>query len=109
MAWFTYETERPPTDVKAILGEPGHRWLTAQGPYEDNVAVLYLYNTVGGVFDSSQPAPFSEEVGEVYVEFSSCNSGTIAYDMPDLGLQGVVPIERIAMDNIALCEILSVE
>lgn len=109
MAWFTYDTERPPQDVTAILGEPGHRWLTAQGPYEDNTAVLYLYSTVGGVFDSPQPAPLSEEIGEIYVEFSSCNSGTVNYDMPDLGLQSVVPIERIALDNIALCEILSVQ
>jgi hypothetical protein len=109
MAWFTYETERPPTSVKAILGEPGHRWLTAQGPYEDNAAALHLYNTVGGVFDLPQPVPVFEEIGEIHVEFSSCNSGTVAYDMPDLGLQGVVPIERIAPDNIALCEILSVQ
>jgi len=33
MAWFTHDTERPDTGVEAILGEPGHRWLTAQGPY----------------------------------------------------------------------------
>jgi len=26
MAWFTYDTERPPEDVMAFLGEPGHRW-----------------------------------------------------------------------------------
>ena len=25
LAWFTYDTERPPEDVTAILGEPGHR------------------------------------------------------------------------------------
>ena len=109
LAWFTFDTERPPIDATAILGEPGHRWLTAQGPYEDNTAVLYLYSTVGGVFDSPLPAPLSEEIGEIYVEFSSCNSGTVDYEIPDLGLQGVVPIERIALDNIALCEILSVQ
>ena len=34
LAWFTYDTERPPEDVTALLGEPGHRWLTAQGPYD---------------------------------------------------------------------------
>ena len=33
VAWFTYDTVRPPEDVTAFLGEPGHRWLTAQGPY----------------------------------------------------------------------------
>jgi len=109
MAWFTYETERPANDAKAILGEPGHRWLTAQGPYEENAAVLVIYSTVGGVFDSSPPQPVSEEIGEVGVEFSSCNSGTLTYAMPDLGLNGVVPVERIALDNILLCEILNGE
>ena len=29
LAWFTFDTKRPPEDVTAILGEPGHRWLTA--------------------------------------------------------------------------------
>jgi len=31
VAWFTFDTERPPEDVTAQLGDPGHRWLTAQG------------------------------------------------------------------------------
>ena len=29
LAWFTFNVERPPEDVTAFLGEPGHRWLTA--------------------------------------------------------------------------------
>ncbi len=40
LAWFTYDTERPPEDVTAFLGEPGHRWLTALGPYEGDTALL---------------------------------------------------------------------
>lgn len=40
MAWFTFDTERPPADVTAILGEPGHRWLTASGPFEDRKSVV---------------------------------------------------------------------
>jgi len=35
LAWFTYDVERPGEGVTAQLGEPGHRWLTAQGPYAD--------------------------------------------------------------------------
>jgi sugar lactone lactonase YvrE len=38
LAWFTYDTERPDESVTAILGEPGHRWLTAFGPYEGDTA-----------------------------------------------------------------------
>ncbi len=27
LSWFTYDTERPPADVSAMVGDPGHRWL----------------------------------------------------------------------------------
>ncbi len=42
LAWFTYDTERPPEDVTANLGEPGHRWLTALGPYTGNQALMNI-------------------------------------------------------------------
>ena len=32
--------------------------------------------------------------------------GMIAYEIPSLDLSGEVPIERIALDNVALCESL---
>jgi len=106
MAWFTYDTERPPEDVMASLGEPGHRWLTAQGGYEDNVAVLDVYVTSGGVFDSQQPEPFTEQDGQIIVEFNTCNSGSVSYDIPSIDRQGVVPIERIVLDNVSRCYLL---
>jgi hypothetical protein len=31
----------------------------------------------------------------------------VTYDIPSAGLSGEVPIERIALDNVALCEALS--
>lgn len=43
LSWFTYETERPPEDVTAFLGESGHRWVTALGPYEGDTAVLDVF------------------------------------------------------------------
>jgi hypothetical protein len=106
MAWFTYDTERPPQDVQAILGEPGHRWLTAQGGYEENVAVLDVFVTAGGVFDSAQPVPITEQDGEIMVEFNTCDSGMVTYDILSIDRQGIVPIERIALDNISLCYLL---
>jgi len=106
MAWFTYDTERPPADVVAYLGEPGHRWLTAQGEYEENVAVLDVFVTVGGVFDSSQPITNTEPDGEIILEFSTCNAGTVTYDIASIDRQGVVPIERITLDNVSLCYLL---
>ena len=39
LAWFTYDTERPPEDVTAILGEPGHRWITAFVDFADVIAI----------------------------------------------------------------------
>ena len=29
---FTFDVERPSEDVTALFGEPGHRWVTTQGP-----------------------------------------------------------------------------
>lgn len=103
LAWFTFDTERPPQDVEAILGDPGHRWLTAQGAYEDNEATLDVYVTSGGVFDSEEPVPTSEYDGKIYLDFTTCNSGTVSYYFDSLDREGDIPIERIVWDNTLLC------
>jgi hypothetical protein len=108
IAWFTYDTERPPVDVTALLGEPGHRWLTAQGAYQGTVATLDIHLTAGGIFDSSLPQPETIPYGSMTIEFSTCNAGTIRYEIPSINRQGEVPIERIALDNVPLCYLLSV-
>jgi hypothetical protein len=87
-----------------MLGEPGHRWLTAQGNYSDDRAVLEITMTEGGVFDASLPAPERRQDGTITLEFSSCIAGTVSYDIPSVGLQGVVPIQRISSANVANCE-----
>ncbi len=105
LSWFTYDTERPPEDVMAILGEPGHRWLTAQGPYVGDTAVLDVFLSSGGTFDSVEPVvgpPLA--VGTITITWTSCNSGTLVYDLPALGLMGEIPIERIVLDNVPACE-----
>jgi hypothetical protein len=109
LAWFTYDTERPPEDVQALLGEPGHRWLTAFGSYADNRAVLDIEVTKGGVFDASDPAPSQDLDGTIILEFSNCNAATVSYDIPSVDRQGVIPIERIALDNMPLCESLQTQ
>ena len=106
LAWFTFDVERPDPSITASLGEPGHRWLTAQGPYSGNQAVLETAITSGGVFDSTEPAVSREADGEIILEFSGCNSGTVTYNIPSIGRQGIVPIQRVALDNVALCESL---
>jgi hypothetical protein len=109
LAWFTYDTERPPADVTALLGEPGHRWLTAQGPYDGNTANLTLYLTQGGVFDAAEPPASTDPVGygAMQIEFADCTAGLVTYQITPLGISGEFPIERIVPDNVPLCEALA--
>jgi hypothetical protein len=109
LAWFTYDTERPAEGVTAQLGEPGHRWLTAQGPFTDNQAMLDVWVSSGGVFDAAEPPVTREQDGEIIVDFSGCNAGTVSYDIHSVGRQGVIPIERVSLDNVALCEALNAQ
>jgi hypothetical protein len=103
LAWFTYDTERPPEDVAAVLGDAGHRWLTAFGTYSGKLASLVIELTEGGVFDSAEPAPGQTEYGTIEIEFIDCNNAIIRYDIPSLGLMGEIPITRIALDNVMDC------
>ena len=109
LAWFTYDTERPPEGTEAILGEPGHRWLTAQGPISGNTANLTVYSTSGGVFDSAEPPAVTdpEGVGVMTVEFADCREGLITYELTSPEISGQIPIQRVTEDNVALCEVLS--
>jgi len=106
LSWFTYDTERPPDDASAILGEPGHRWLTAQGPFEGDTATLDVSLTSGGVFDAAQPPATTDPdpVGTITIAWAGCNEGLLSYDLPGLGLADDIPIERIVLDNVAACE-----
>jgi len=104
---FTYDTERPPSDVTAILGEPGHRWVTAEGDYEENVAILDVELTEGGIFDSESPEPLQTPgYGTFTVEVLGCNSLLLLYDFPDISLSGEIPMTRIALDNVEGCYLL---
>jgi len=107
VSWFTFETARPPDDVTYFLGEPGHRWLTAQGGYANAVARLDMVLTEGGVFDKGEPAPSPGEViGTMRIEWCDCEKGWLTYNMPELELIGNIKIQRITPDNLALCEAL---
>jgi glucose/arabinose dehydrogenase len=106
-AWFTYDVERPPLDVAALLGEPGHRWLTAQGPYEGDTATLDLQVSSGGVFDSPVPAvgpPVRD--GSVTIRWSGCNSAVLNYQVDSLGIANEIALQRIVPDNVTLCQVL---
>ena len=109
LAWFTYDTERPPEDVTAQLGEPGHRWLTAQGPYDGDTANLTIFVTEGGVFDAAEPAATTDPAGDgtMTIEFADCTEGLVNYEITSLDISGEIPIQRITPDNVALCDALA--
>ena len=110
LAWFTYDTELPSVDAVANLGDPGHRWLTAVGPIDGNQALMDIELTSGGIFDTPSVITRTDPPGSdgtIVLTFDSCSSGTIEYDIPSINRQGIVPIQRVADDNIVLCEALS--
>ena len=104
VGWFTYDVERPAQGVTAMLGEPGHRWVTAFGSYSGDTATLDIEFTQGGVFNSGDPAPTQGPYGTMTVEFANCSEGLVTYEIPSVGAAGSVPITRVANDNVALCE-----
>ncbi|MDH4020060.1 MAG: DUF3179 domain-containing protein [Xanthomonadales bacterium] len=108
LAWFTYDTELPSGESQANLGDAGHRWLTAVGPFSGNTATLTIYVTRGGLFNSVVPATSTDLAGDgtITLEFRDCTSGVVSYDITSLGKSGQIPIQRVATGNIPLCEAL---
>lgn len=106
LAWFTYDLSRPDPSVTAEIGDPGHRWLTAFGPFEGGTADLGIEWTVGGVFDQRPPAPTQSVDGTILLEFDDCFNGTVTYDLGSENVSGVVPIQRLANDSVPLCQSL---
>ena len=109
LAWFTYDTELPVDESSANLGSAGHRWLTALGPIEGDTAVLNIDIASGGLFDTAIEVEHTSPPGSdgtITLTFSDCGSGLVEYDIPSINRQGSVPIQRVANDNIALCEAL---
>jgi hypothetical protein len=108
LAWFTFDTERPPAGIAAALGDPGHRWLTALGDYSGTSAVLDVILTSGGVFDAADPAvTHTSSYGTISLEFPGCNELELAYDLPSANRSGVIGLERISGENVTLCEVLN--
>jgi hypothetical protein len=112
LAWFTYDTELPPEDATANLGDAGHRWLTALGPIDGNQVMMNIDIASGGIFDTATDIQHTDPPGSdgtIVLTFDSCNSATVEYDIPSINRQGTVPIRRVADDNIVLCEALNAD
>lgn len=106
MAWFTYDTELPPMDATANLGDPGHRWITGAGAFVEGQAVMDVVLTSDGIFDTATDVQRTDPPGSdgtLTLTFENCNSGFVDYDITSIDAQGRVPIERVVIDNVALC------
>jgi len=106
VAWFTFDLQRPSAGEGPMIGDDGHRWLTAFGQYAegDSVVSLEIENTRSGVFDSADPPAIQDAgYGSIELEFSDCLNGTMTYDIPTGPVNGVIPITRIANDHLGLC------
>lgn len=103
VGWFTYDLQRPAADALATIGEPGHRWLTALGNFSGNRATLDLEVTSGGIFNQGGSVDRIVD-GSLDIEFFDCNTGQVTYDLGSVGLQGVIPIQRVSNINSYLCE-----
>jgi len=105
VAWFTFDTERPPEDAMANLGEPSHRWITASGPFTGNTAELIAYLSEGGVFDKPEPpVAAAVPIGSITIVWHDCNNATLSYDLDPPGVTGEIEIRRIVADNAKYCE-----
>jgi len=109
LAWFTYDTELPPLDATANLGDPGHRWMTAGGVIDMDKSVMNIEFTSGGIFDAASIIERTNPAGSdgtLTINFDNCLSGKIDYDITSIDSKGTIPIQRVAGDNIALCNAL---
>jgi len=110
LAWFTYDTTPQEEGAQANLGDPGHRWITALGPISENRAIMNIDITSGGLFDTASEVGHTEPEGAdgtITLTFESCNSAVVEYDITSIGRRGSVPIQRVATDNVTLCETLA--
>jgi hypothetical protein len=108
MAWFTNDTSLPDESLVAEIGNPGNRWLTIQGELNQKLGgrlELAIFNTSGGIFNQSAMVN-NEQVGTMTVIFNNCSEGLIEF-LFNNGITGTIPIQRLANDNVALCEALS--
>lgn len=97
VAWFTFADVE--TQSLSKVGDPAHRWVTAQGSIVGERAELDVTLTTGGVFDDPAPVENSAPgaIGTLLIELATCKSGTATYQLKS-GRSGsfpVVPLQPI--------------
>jgi len=96
-AVFTYDPAAP-----AAPDSTGHLWLTLQGAYQGNQAQVPIYLTRGGAFDRPDPTS-TQAVGRATVEFDSCTSGRLDYELDSPRVSGSIPLARVIPASAQLC------
>jgi hypothetical protein len=105
VSWMSYDTDLPGGDAVSRVGDAGQRWLIAQGNYAGNRAELEIFSASGGVLDSVTPTPVLEFVGQMLLQFDDCSSGSVIYTLLPLFGGYIIPIERLAPDNVTQCQL----
>jgi hypothetical protein len=61
------------------------------------------------VFDAAEPPAVTDPAGDgtMTIEFADCNAALVSYEITSISRSGEIPIERIALDNVARCEALA--
>jgi probable HAF family extracellular repeat protein len=74
------------------------------------VVNMEIEMTSGGLFDAATVIKRTDPPGSdgtIILTFTGCNSGTIEYNIPSISRIGTVPIQRVATDNVVICEALN--
>ena len=109
LAMYTFDTERPNDDVRPKVGDAGHRWLTAFGPYADSVADLTIDVTTGGVLLQAEPRPVWSQGGSMTLRVINCRQIEIDYSITSIDQHGTLALQRVVEDRVELCESLLVD
>jgi hypothetical protein len=77
--WYTYARG-------AVTDSKRQRWYTIQAPFAPGSRVISnapIYETIGGTFNSANPAVTTTSVGTSTITFHSCLSATVSYSFPN--------------------------
>ena len=93
-AWYTYAVSAQGQ------GAAGQRWFTGQANYAPGARAITiaLYETTGGLFDKSPPAPMTAQVGTGKLTFTSCEAATLTFTFTsgsNAGQAGNIPLTRV--------------
>ncbi|MEM1411884.1 MAG: M60 family metallopeptidase [Pseudomonadota bacterium] len=108
LGWFTYDTDGR-QNGGATLGDSGHRWLTAIGPFDGHAAFLDATVTRNGAFDDDRAVrrDYYGDTAKIALTFQDCRNATLTYEIVPNGQRSSIPLQRVVNDNVDFCERLA--